>query len=727
MNDLVGLCVSLIVIILFWTLILACLFKAGVKELITNINIFSWISVCIWLLGMSIIIYLIIKENNFVYYWDYGREWGAAVNVSNGLFVNTKATLNNIYSTINTLDYNQLMPILIAAPLHIFGNTFVCYVMINQIFYMIPAIIIISILIYKIIWKVTDSKPKFTFIVFIVSMTQILYYVELDGFMDPPVLIMISTILLMAFEWDFSKLDIPKCLMISILLLTLVICRRHFAYWVVGFITSQFVSLLLQLQNDKNNRKNLLLGYLKSMLTIGIICLSVLLIFFRGFFVQSVFNNFSIAYKAYDVTLKQKLERVIVVFGWGIILFIVFAIAVSCIKKNRRSISIIVIYLTNIMVATLLLWRVLQMNFHQYYLIVIQILALFVLAVHLLINATQNQFIKKIIIIVVICICVLNMSTTFIPATRNIPCKKLFSNNYYGVKYRDDMEQIYCIIDDLEELCEDDINKKIYVLSSSGVLNSHTLSYSLMPDKERALPQLLDTYNIDLRDGFPSPFINADILVVGNPVQIHCPAETQRIITYLSELIMDSNSYLGRHYTLYKKYNLTEGTEALIYTRNSLLTKEDYSTLQEYYNQYYSDYPQLFNDRLQYEKAFFPEKKGESIVLNADCTELVGDFNEFISTGQGCLVYGPRKKLQEGTYNVEFIIDYEGDLGEDSKIGWVDIYINDQVIIGQEYYVKDTKIILNNCVLPESENAEFRIYALSAGVKFKQIVVTRIE
>lgn len=341
MNHVIGYAIAIAMPILFYLYIFAIFNKTNA---IVEINTFTksdwYISIFIFV-SITCAIAVLIKQNQFIYYWDYGREWTTALSVSDELFANPINALKSIYASINNTDYNQLMPVLIILPLKILGNSFARYVVVNMVFYMCPALFMISLLAYKILHKYQINGTKFWNIVLFVSLTPILYYVLLDGFMDAPVLILISGLLMLSLELDFEKVDIVACVEMAVGILMLVLFRRHFAYWVVGYIVSIFFIAVYHIAKEKDRFRKFKV-YVMDMLIIGGICLSVLLTVFRQFFLRSVFNNFSYAYSAYNVTYAEKFERIVVVFGWGV-LFMAFILAPIVCRWYRGLFAITII------------------------------------------------------------------------------------------------------------------------------------------------------------------------------------------------------------------------------------------------------------------------------------------------------------------------------------------------------------------------------------------------
>lgn len=725
-----GFVITIIAPVLFYVYIFAAIKKSNFLCEVKTLTKVDWIISIFILAGITGAICVLIKQNQFIYYWDYGREWTTALNLSNELFESPIDALKGIYDSINTTDYNRFMPILIVLPLKLLGNSFARYVVINQVFYMCPALFVISLLAYKVLRKYSINKARFWNVLLFVAVTPILYYVLLDGFMDPPVLLLISSVLLLSLDFNFKKIDSSRCVLIAIGLLLLVLFRRHFAYWVVGYVFSVLYIAIYQFLSNKAERWKIFKNYVIDMVIIGGISLSVLLTAFNQFLMRSVFNNFSYAYNAWDASYADKFGRILIVFGWGI-LFMAFILAPVMCKFYRGLSTVVVTYFINIAMAALLLWRELQMNWHQYYLIVIQVMVMASIGLFAFAERMEK---KKAAAVVAVGTTwgIINMAVCYVPVFNGVNILNLFSTRYYEAKVRNDIEAVNQLIDCVNGLANIENGKKVYILSSSGILNSDTLRKARLPLDNNPVPNLYETKNVDLRDGFPVELFYADVVVVGNPVQIHCPEETQRIITYFTELILDSDSYLGRHYDYVDEFELDEDVAARVYLRNSHYEKEDYQKIQQHFDEIYSDYPELFHDLIVYPEAFFPDEIGEVLKLTS-ADEALGTTcaesrDNFISTGEGHLVYGPGQRIEKGVYNVTFNYDYNGDALNGEALGVVDVCLSREAVASADFYVGDTQVSLENVVINDADDlCEVRMYVNVPGVEFKSVTIEKVE
>lgn len=731
MNSFLGIIVMILIPAFFVFLIIAGI-KEGFSQMeLPKLSVKEILYIEIIFAIMLIWVYSTIKENDFIYFWDYGREWKSALSVKNNLLNNPIEALKSIYYSINNEDYNQLMPILIALPLYVIDASFEAYVFLVETIYMVPAIIIITLLIYKIFRLLNIEVPSIPIVVAIIASTPILHYVMFDGFMDSPVLMLIAVTILLGIDFDYSTLQLKRCFLLSLDLTLLVLFRRHFAYFVVGFLFSQLLSVAIELHGiSKSNAVRLIKGYIKNTTIIGIVALIILGGFFSGFLFRSIFNNFSVAYKAYDVSLIEKLTRVPEVFG-GLVLILAIVFSTVCMFKNKKALKIIVSLFANIIVTTILLWRVLQMNYHQYYLIVIQIIILEFIGVFGVSSLFEKKK-KKITKYVAMFMCtisLMNMGAVFEFQFRSAPGNVLFSKLSYTPKKRNDKNEILRLVNDLNSIVMEKPDIHFYTLASSGILNYNIITMSMLPDIMNAVPNMYSTHEVDLRDGFPTSFFDAEYVLVANPIQLHLPEGTQEVVSYLASAILDSDSIIGKYYKIEKTYNLDNEVTVGLYKRTCGLKREVYDDLKNYFVELYPDYPELFAHRLTYPESFFPSRQGESLSLNFTegilKTQFTNNVNNVVSEGEGFLIYGPYKRIEPGQYAVEYILKgNNGDINE--NIGYVDVYANGKVIAKENIVGGNNTIKLDNVMIDDIyDDIELRIFVTVSGISFDEIIVTR--
>ena len=160
---------------------------------------------------------------------------------------------------------------------------------------------------------------------------------------------------------------------------------------------------------------------------------------------------------------------------------------------------------------------------------------------------------------------------------------------------RNDIPVLNIMAAELQKLSLD--GKRIYMIASSTVINDDILRKIDMPDKLLAVDGLMCSSHVDLRDGFPVDFLRADYVLVADPDQLHLGEDAQRVVTVLADQVERGN--LSQKYKCIKEYQLDGSVVVKMYKRESEFDNNDINRLIDVYNEYYSEYPELFEDRLK--------------------------------------------------------------------------------------------------------------------------------
>lgn len=174
----------------------------------------------------------------------------------------------------------------------------------------------------------------------------------------------------------------------------------------------------------------------------------------------------------------------------------------------------------------------------------------------------------------------------------------LYSSVVYRPEVRDDMEAIGDLLKDTVTLT-DELGGHAYLISSTGIFNRDVLRNYNLPNEMDAFPMLDSTCEIDLRDGFPKQFLEADVVMATDPVQTHVEYDGQRIIWKLNELMLDEHSCFADNFEVVNNYTITQGIDVYVFKKIKPFTEEDYEYLINVFGEWYPEYPELFVDRIK--------------------------------------------------------------------------------------------------------------------------------
>lgn len=634
--------ISAAFLIMYYAIIASAFYFGGAKSIIKSIQkdrlcVITIIIVAILsVFGVSYLISL----DRYIYYWDYAGYWENCIIQTDLMFCDPIGALQQLFYSINTDDYNILLPTICSLPQKI--STFILggsrgqYIITNHVIFLIPAFFAQALAATKLLELIFPNSKialsrKFCISFIISTLFPASYLPMLHGYIDVGILCPLAAAVFLLLDYDLTvdfklRMKIRDILFAAVLLLAW-LSRRYVAFFILGIIAAMIVRGIVQIYSEKNTpmpsnnksvskgksnrssqshttdqaaisrgRKVRLRNALGHFLYIGVISLVVLIVFFHRFVLHTISTNYVEAYSAYDAQFITKLLAIETAFGiiavLGIFMTIIYSIYTKCGMQQFA------VLLTLLFVTSLSFFTVQSMGEHHRYIISIPIFLFITIAVYM--------FLEKLVILpfrTLSVACSALYICTFInafiaPARQILPVSNYVFGDIYTPLQRNDIETLFEIRNYLNDKTETS-NQSIYVLASSDILNDDIIRRLDLPNKLYSLPTLLPSSHVDLRDGFPTSFLKADIIITTNPIQTHLTQGSQEIIRYLAEEIQKPESSIGQHFSKENiEYTLDNGVKVYIYDRISNWTEEDVQSIREYYDNIYPQYKNLFLDRI---------------------------------------------------------------------------------------------------------------------------------
>jgi hypothetical protein len=136
----------------------------------------------------------------------------------------------------------------------------------------------------------------------------------------------------------------------------------------------------------------------------------------------------------------------------------------------------------------------------------------------------------------------------------------------------------------------------VYVLASSAILNSSILQNRCrLGSRPRSFcDRILNTNDVDKRDGFPHQFLRASFLVVANPTQYHLRPDDQRVIGVLAREVMEHHGIGASFQRLSGEFKLDNGVNAYVHAKVRPFESADLDTLSKEFASYYPGRQSIF-------------------------------------------------------------------------------------------------------------------------------------
>lgn len=529
------------------------------RKIVNNFGKYKIISIFVFIIFLFWIRYFIGQENT-IYYWGFSDYWRRYIEV-NEIF-RQYGLIKVLVSSFQSIGFDSY---------NLFSILFLSIGWILNLVSRWQYILLVSVVFGGGVWltlynlaKKNVSKNEWgnvlIFSLIILIILPILWKPVLQGFLDVGALIFIFVIWKKHFKDGFVNLKFKEILIKSLWLSFLVVFRRYFVYWVISYF---LMSVLEEIYRNKRNIKKTFIGISKIGLT-GVITFIVYFLVAYPLSLEMITNNYSVAYSAYKdstnflIFLKNSFSQ----FGWLFIMTMFWG-AVRYLRGKQR--EIVWFSIGQTILTLYLFFGVQDLSEQHYYLIIPMILIVELL---LFLNC-RNEWYKLFLLVV----CFLNfmvgfnfikinresITTSWLTEVRLIPAK------------RRDMTVFGEVFKTLKHI-EDNDKGKIYILASSNVINEDILrGYCYLPEGDsywNICRQILDTAEIDLRDGFPSNIVEAKYVMVAEPIQYHLRSEDQEVVGIPAKMILNNNGIGKLFYKLPYEFNLEGNVKLMIYKYN---------------------------------------------------------------------------------------------------------------------------------------------------------------
>ncbi len=601
MNIVVIFIILLFFLLLFYGLLIISYKYTTSKILSQSINKLELILLVFFIIGVAAwIFYLQPLPEKAVYYWDNAFYWIKTLNFSKNVFIYPFDTLKELYFSIDLTDYSDVVPCLMTIPFLIVGPSYRMFVFLIYIMFQLPSSLILAKIVTTIINKFFSNKRfLFLFSFIMVSSLPFLYLPTFFGLYDSAGLLISASIVLLLLEKDWTVFDLKYNIILSSLFLLLLTVRRHFSFFALTYFGWTLMVHLYYVLKEKN--RTAMVYYIKNIGCIACICLLVLGLFFRTYLVRTLFNNYAFQYSAYSLgTLADKFINVSHWISWIVLIFCLLGIVFLFVQKM---VHFIILFLTSSISCLLLFFRIQDLSMQHYYNIAVQVAVLYSLGIYLLFYILENYLkgtwkkVGQCFVSLILVICLGRGMIYVLDIDANIGNPyKLYSYGRFQPPIRKDIDVLEQIVEDAKKIAHER-NTNVYVLAS-GEFNDDILRNLKLPEENNYFPELSTTYHMDLTLGFPEQFLTADAVITTNPVLLHANPDGQRMIKVLNEA-MNSESELSNNFELVRSYNIDKGVTVFLYKKIRDFEDADYEWLINSFNQWYSDYPELFQDHIE--------------------------------------------------------------------------------------------------------------------------------
>jgi len=505
------------------------------------------------MLSINLLFFLYFSMEDTIYFWDYAGFWTKTMDYLSILDLQgTRAAISTLYQSMLYSEHSYLLCLFLTLPMKLFGKSFFVYTLSVLNLFVIPfmlnMLILMTALFEKYQMKIRVGKIGIVLVLFFP-----IYAVLLKGYADAAGLLFIVFLLIIEFlayddSWIFNALCTVNCFI-------LIFLRRWYLFWVVAYFASKIIVSLFS--KDIHVIKKTILR----VLNIGVPLFLIFLLFFRPYLVALFNNDLATAYSAYKIDGFMN-ELIHNIHFYGLIIWVIALLGAikGFVMMKRES-----LFMISILVITVFLFtRIQSMDEHHFHLLNTSVLFFVAIALHWDFKLS-SLLIPLLVINLLHCLSFWNESK--IHQIGNI----LFSHVSKVPEVLQEKQELISLAETIDQLCEN--GSYAYFSSSSLKFNADVLRNALLPEKRNAVPNLVNTSDVDLRDGFPRAFESIDYLITADPVQYHMMNPKDQSINALINNAVQNIDVVSKHYQLIESRWIGE-VNIKIYKKSSNLDKD---------------------------------------------------------------------------------------------------------------------------------------------------------
>ena len=372
--------------------------------------------------------------------------------------------------------------------------------------------------------------------------------------------------------------------------------RRWYAFWVVSFFPALAAAQCLDIYQRHGGVWRQYVTTIRNAVVIGLTFTLALFAIATPLVLRIIRTDYSDIYSAYrsSSSLLEAAEPLPLYFGWCVITCGLLGLAWLTVRKDTRVVGSFLIMQSFIIFG--LFARTQDFGIQHYYLLVPGIaLGIAVMIIGLWTQITTGWW-RAASIGLVFAALLASSATIFYPRAASVSdiLGNLVPQNRFYPLVRNDLDVLSHLLDRLDELELEQLGG-IYVLASSYTLNSTILQVACKYDPKRQFfcDRILQTNDVDKRDGFPILFLDASYLVVASPTQYHLRAEDQRMIGVLAREVMAGHGIGASFQRLPGEFKLDSGVTVWVFAKVRPFEKMDLTAL---VNEFSGYYPQMRHD-----------------------------------------------------------------------------------------------------------------------------------
>lgn len=495
----------------------------------------------------------------------------------------------------NTLanEYGFLLAFPLSLAFHVFGDTFTAYCQSVFFVYYLPSCLFLSILAVRLVAKAQKRAPgipAFLAAFSLVALFPLLMWPVVLGYTDIGGVLFIAIILNYTLEWDGVEFSWRRnCVLVGLSVL-LLLSRRWYAFYIVGFYTALFVFSFVRMLVERTFTARRFASLVASLAVIAGISTVVILLLNPNILTAFLGRDYAEAYSAFKVNGA-------LASAWyylrhaGIAFIIAFLFGVAWFLRKTETVFVSLRMLGAGVIAMLLFLRVQDPGAHHEYLMTPTLLV-FLAAFVAYWTGEAPRKARPFIVIGLLPILAANFAFAFVPAFQGAAeaISPLPTSIRSYPKHLENYDAYYRIHADLLEKTQGRADS-VYIVGEGEVFNPEYFRRLDLPRQRNAAGYAMSNSTVDLRDGFPSQLFAAEYVMFADPFSTMF-SSVQQIGYQVYDMFLH-DPVVANYYALDTTYPLANH-EARLYRKIRPIDRACVDVLKERLRKLYPDAPFVY-------------------------------------------------------------------------------------------------------------------------------------
>ena len=204
---------------------------------------------------INAMLFLHLRQEQFIAYWDFGGFWRKSVEFNQMMDRSVKEALDNLWFSLNYSEYSYLPEWFLYLPTQLLGSSYPRFILAMFNSFVLPANLILYIFSLMVLGD-KQSMLKKAFLGFFIATFSGNLYSMVFGYIGSAGLPFITSILLLVYAGGLDTFDWKNNVFIGISMIILLLVRRWFAYWIVGFYIAYTLAYLIKEGSAHSDRKS---------------------------------------------------------------------------------------------------------------------------------------------------------------------------------------------------------------------------------------------------------------------------------------------------------------------------------------------------------------------------------------------------------------------------------------------------------------------------------------